>query len=156
MDRFRDAYPPAREIPGILEGRQQRRHLRRGGLILLVALAVVVGVIGGFKSGFGGIAMSIGRSLLGVTALSLVGLMVGVALTALAAFMYNGVLNGKPSLIDLDYIDEVPLLFAGIGGIGGIFWSLQWSDVFGLFGWGLLALVLNESIFTRPNDRDRG
>jgi hypothetical protein len=58
-------------------------------------------------------------------------------------FLYNGVFNGRVSLIDLDYIDEALFIFASVGAFGGIVWSLQWSDVLGLFGWGLAALVLN-------------
>jgi hypothetical protein len=116
-------------------------------------MALVVGTLGGLNSGVGGMLLSLGRSLAGAGIVGIAGLMLGVLFTAATIFVYNVVLNGRISLIDLDYIDEIPLLIGAVGAAIGIVWSLQWAEVIGLFGWGFLALVANEIIFRRPDDK---
>ncbi len=152
METFKDIHANSRHMPGILSRRKQRRTLRRVGTFGLLAFAVIVGVASNLEGGIGGILISIGRSLAGLGVLALGGLMIGVVLTAAAVFLYNGVLGGSTSLIDLDYIDEVPLVFAALGGILGSVLAAGWPDLVGLFGWGLIALIGNELLFRRPDD----
>lgn len=153
MDRFRDIYLTSRDQPDILARRRERRGLRRAAQIIVILLAVIVGTIGGLDGGVGGMFLSVGRSLAGAGMVGLAGLMIGVLITAIAVLVYNGILNGRTSLIDLDYIDEIPLFVGAVAAVVGIVWSLQWAEVIGLFGWGFLALVVNELIFRRPDDK---
>jgi hypothetical protein len=153
MDKveLKDIHASSRSTPGILAGRKQRRAIRRIGTAILFVFAIIVGAAAGRDGGIGGIIISIGRSLAGLGAFALGGLMLGVVLTAGAVFLYNGVLGGAVSLVDVDYIDEIPLVFAALGGILGAILARGWPDLVGLFGWGLIALVGNELIFRRPD-----
>ena len=152
VDHFRNIYLSSRRTqPNILAKRRQRRTLRRSVAIGIIAVAIVIGISGGFREGLGTILLSIGRAFAGLGLVGMGGLMIGVVITATSVFVYNGIFNGSVSLIDLDFIDEVPLIFAALGGLVGILWSLKWDPMIGLLGWGFLALVLNELIFKRPD-----
>lgn len=155
MDRFRELSARSREVPSILARRQQRRNLRRFSLIALLLIAATVGAVGGLKGGVGGVVISIGRAFAGLGLVGLAGMMIGVVVTTVVVLIYNGVFSGGLSLLDVDYIDEIPLAFAAISGLIGVFWSLQWSEIVGLLGWGLIALVGNEVIFRRPDGDHR-
>ncbi len=135
--------------------RRKRRTLRRAALIVAIGLAVAVGLIDGLPSGMGMALMSVGRALAALALMGLAGIMIGVLLTTLAVLVYNGIFSGSASLIDLEYIDEVPLAFAAIAGVLGIFWSPRWPDLVGLLGWGLVLLVANELLFPRPGHETR-
>ncbi|HEC23103.1 MAG TPA: hypothetical protein ENI95_09315 [Chloroflexi bacterium] len=136
--------------PGRLARRRARRRFRRMTLLGVILLAAITGVVHSWPSDAGTLLIAVGRELAGLGALGMAGLIIGVVLTALTIFLYNGLLNGPVSLLDLEYIDEIPLLFALVGGVAGIFLSVRWPDIIGLVGWGMVALVLNESLFRRP------
>ncbi len=139
------------DIPGQLARRPRRRALRSGALWVSVFLAVVVGIAHAWGQSAGAIIISVGRSITGLVALATVGLIVGVLLTFLVVFLYNGVFNGAVSLLDLEYIDEIPLIFVFALGIAGVWWSIRWPDEIGLVGWGLVLLVGSEVLLKRPD-----
>lgn len=140
------------EIPDLLRGRKERRAIRRGAVFFSVFLAVIVGVLSHWEESLSLVVLSVGRSLAGLLVLGMVGLVVGAVLTALVVFIYNGILNRRPSLVDLQFVDEVPLVFVAVFGVFGIFWSLRWDDLLGLIGWGLVAMILVELIFKKPGN----
>ena len=151
-DRIRDTLPRSRDIPGRLGQRKARRTLRSVAGYSLLLLAVIVGVLSGMGGGIMTAFIAIGQSFAGLLAFGAAGLIIGVLLTAGAVFVYNRVIKGNVSLIDLDFIDEVPLVFLAVGGTAGIFLAGSWPDIFGLIGWGFALLTLTEVIFRQPAD----
>jgi hypothetical protein len=74
----------------------------------------------------------------------------------MGGLIYNGILRGPISVLDLDYVDEIPLIFAVATGVFGIIWSLQWPEIIGLAGWGLILIVVTESVFKSRHNDDGG
>jgi hypothetical protein len=72
VERFRES------PPGRLVQRRERRTLRRLSFITLILAAVVVGATIHLTDGLAAILLSVGRSLVGLAGLGLVGMMVGV------------------------------------------------------------------------------
>mgnify|MGYP005851824263 CR=1 FL=1 len=142
------------QSPGRFAQRHERRLLRHLALALSSMIALAAGLVHGWGSSVGLIMMSIGRALAGLMLLGIAGLIVGVILTLAAVFAYNGILNRQLSLIDVEFIDEVPLIFMTLGGLAGVFWALRWPVILGLAGWGLLAMVGVEAILRPAHDRD--
>lgn len=131
-DRFRSNYLSSRRSqPNIFANRRQRRTLRRIAGTGIAIATKVVEIVGGSNEGVGTTLLSIGRAIAGLVLVGMIGVIVSVP----SAFVYNSVFNRPVSLIDLDYIDGGPLLFAAVGGIAGIPWSLKWDQMIGLLGW---------------------
>ena len=142
-----------REAPSLLSRRRERRTLRRTLPIIGVLLCVGIGLYQGLNTSLPMSIMYIGRAIAGLIFCGMLGLMIGVLVTTLIVVIYNFVLDGKVSLIDLDFIDEVPLLFVAFAGLVGVFWSSQWSELFGLVGWGFVLLIGFEVVMKRPEQK---
>ena len=153
QDMNEELYQRFKRSPGLLEGRRQRRMLRRMAWPVGVLLAVSVGIIHDWGGSGGSVILTVGRTLSGLIAMGFAGLIVGVFLVLIAIIVYNGLLNGHILLIDVYYIDEIPLIFACLLGVVGVFWSLRWPEMFGLIGWGLIVLVANAFLFRKHNDK---
>ena len=138
------------EAPSLLRQRRERRSLRRMLVYLGLIVAVAVGVILGWQESVGTLIMRVGRSLAGLMVFGFAGLMICVLLTVIVIVIYNGIFNGPVSLVDLDFIDEIPLLFACLFGLYGVFITRNWSELLGFVGWAGIAIVLVEVIFRKP------
>lgn len=141
------------EAPALLSGRRQRRTLRRAILTAIILLAVGVGAANGLGATLGDLIVSVGLAFAGLIVFGMAGLFAGILLTGLTILVYNGILNGRVSLIDLDYVDELPLIFVAASGAVGIFMAVSWHEIVGLAGWGVVALVVIDSVFKRPPER---
>jgi hypothetical protein len=141
------------QAPGRLAQRRERRWIRRLVGAAIVLTAIIAGLVHSRGESVGLVTMAVGRALAGLLLLGMAGLIVGFVLTVLTVIVYNMLLRGRTSLLDVDFIDEIPLIFVVVGGLFGVFWALTWPVILGLAGWGLVALVGVESVLKPPNRR---